>query len=229
MSLERAEAWVVCIVPTLNEAPTIGEVVTSAQRLVDHVFVVDGGSSDETSQIAVRHGASVIHEARRGKGWALRTAFATVDADIYVTIDGDATYDPCEMSALLEPLLQDKADMVVGSRLLGKCETGAISWLNRLGNHLFTFLTTVGRTTLTDTQSGYRALTRGCLEQFDLMAEGFEIETELTLQALHHGLRILEVPITYRYRRGTRSKLHAMRDGYRIAKTILTTRGRGFL
>jgi glycosyltransferase involved in cell wall biosynthesis len=231
MPLERMEAWVVCIVPTLNEAPTIGQIVTTAQLLADQVIVVDGGSTDGTPTIAKQYGGQIIHERRRGKGWALRTAFTAINADIYVTIDGDATYDPLEMTALITPLLREEADMVVGSRFLGHCEAGAISWLNAIGNRTFTALTNLGGngTSLTDTQSGYRALTRNSLQCLSLTAQGFEIETQITLQALQQRLRIHEVPITYRCRRGTQSKLRAVIDGYRIGKTILSTRSHSFL
>jgi dolichol-phosphate mannosyltransferase len=213
---------VTCIIPTLNEAPTIAEVIQHSASVVDHIIVVDGHSTDATRQLARDTNAEVLVIAQRGKGAALCAAFRAVNADIYVTIDGDGTYDPREMEALLAPIRAGQADMVVGSRFLGKRERGAISPINTFGNHLFNLL--VNRFfghTMTDTQSGYRAIARNVLAHLTLSSVGFEIETELTMKALRAGFRVHEVPITYRKRHGTPPKLRAVRDGIRILRTIL--------
>jgi glycosyltransferase involved in cell wall biosynthesis len=214
---------IVCIIPTLNEGVTVSEVIRKATPFVDHVVVVDGHSQDETCALARKAGSAVIYQEGKGKGMALRTAINQVDADIYVTIDGDATYDAEEMDQLIQPILDGDADMVIGSRLRGKMEHGSISTLNILGNHLFNLLINSlfgGR--ITDSQSGFRAFRRQGLEGLTLSSQGFEIETELTVKALQRGLTILEIPITYGARRGTPSKLSALSAGSRIVTTILS-------
>jgi glycosyltransferase involved in cell wall biosynthesis len=214
---------IVCIIATLNEATTITEVVRKAKPYAHTVVVVDGFSQDETCALARKAGSNVIYQDGKGKGMALRTAFTRINADIYVTIDGDATYDAEEMDTLVQPVVDGAADMVIGSRLTGKMEQGAISRVNALGNHLFNFLINHffgGQ--VTDSQSGFRAIHRRVLDRLTLTSQGFEIETELTVKALQHGFTVHEVPITYGTRRGTPSKLSALSAGSRIMKTILS-------
>jgi dolichol-phosphate mannosyltransferase len=212
----------VCIIPTLNEGLTIGDVVNAAKRCADHVVVIDGGSEDDTATIAEEAGARVLNQAGQGKGDALRTAFAKIPGDVYVTIDGDATYDPLDTPRLVRPIFHDAADMVVGSRLRGKMEHGAITWTNRLGNRFFNgLINAVYGHDISDSQSGFRAVTRRAVELMTLTANGFDIETEMTVKALKRGLRVTELPITYRRRRGTATKLHAIRAGFTILKTLI--------
>jgi dolichol-phosphate mannosyltransferase len=212
---------VICVIPTLNEDETIEHVVRHARKYADRVIVVDGCSEDETWRKAKRAGAEVVLQIGEGKGMALRTIFQQIKGDIYVIIDGDATYDALEMRKLLLPILEDEADMVVGSRLLGDLETGAISRVNQLGNHLFnTLINLVFRGGITDSQSGFRAIHRTAIDKLTLVSEGFEIETELTVKALKHGLRVREVPIRYLKRRGSPSKLNSFKAGTQILKTI---------
>ena len=212
---------IVCIIPTLNECETIGLVIERARKFVDHVVVVDGHSSDATSAIAGEAGADVILQDGKGKGMAIRTVFQKVPGDIYVIIDGDATYDPFEINRIVDPIIRDEADIVIGSRLQGKIEEGAISRVNIVGNKLFNFLiNTLFNGRITDSQSGFRALSRKAIDAIDLVTNGFEIETEMTIKALKEGLRVLEVPIRYLRRRGTPSKLSAFTAGSRILKTI---------
>lgn len=213
---------IVCIIPTLNEGETIGLVIARAKRYVDQVVVVDGDSVDGTSAIAYAAGADVILQDGKGKGMALRTVFEKIPGDIYVIIDGDATYDPLQIQRLVAPILRSEADVVIGSRLQGKMEMGSISHVNIVGNKLFNLLINAffnGQ--ITDSQSGFRALSREALDAMDLVTQGFEIETEITIKALKRGLRVLEVPISYFRRRGTPSKLNAISAGSRILRTIL--------
>ncbi len=213
---------VVCIIPTLNEGFTVAEVIGKAKQSVRRVIVVDGHSDDDTSKMAWDAGAEVILQDGRGKGMALRTVFNKIHSSVYVIIDGDATYDALEMGKIVQPIIDGEADMVIGSRLKGVMEKGAISRLHIIGNRLFNFLINSlysGR--ITDSQSGFRAMSRRTVESLNLSSKGFEVETEITVQALKSGLRVKEVPITYVRRKGTRSKLNSFKAGSRILKTII--------
>ena len=217
---------IVCIIPTLNECHTVQEVIRKAKQHAHRVIVVDGHSQDDTCTYAREEGAEILFQEGRGKGMALRTAFNRVESDIYIIIDGDATYDAMEIGKLLQPVLDDKADIVVGSRLKGKLEPGSISRVNKFGNRLFNFLiNSLHQGNITDSQSGFRVLNKKAVHRLELSSIGFEIETEITIKALKQGLRILEVPITYARRRGTNSKLNSFKAGSRIIRTIITASG----
>jgi glycosyltransferase involved in cell wall biosynthesis len=215
---------IVCIIPTLNECDTVVEVIRKAQQFTSHIVVVDGHSHDDTCERAKQAGADIIYQEGKGKGWALRTAFNHVKSDIYVTIDGDATYDARELDNLIQPIIDGRADMVVGSRLKGCMEPGSISRVNKIGNNLFNFLINyIFNGEISDSQSGFRAITDHAMRQLNLTSRDFEVETEITIKALKAGLRIKEIPISYSRRRGTKSKLNSFKDGSRILKTILAS------
>ena len=170
---------VTCIIPTLNEYSTVAEVVQKAKLFTRQIIVVDGWSEDGTSIAASEAGAKVIFQDGEGKGMALRTAFNKINSDIYVIIDGDATYDVMEMEKIFQPILDGEADMVIGSRLKGTIEEGSISTINKIGNILFNFLINfLFKGKITDSQSGFRALSRKAVENMNLSSNGFEIETE---------------------------------------------------
>jgi dolichol-phosphate mannosyltransferase len=199
-------------------------VIQKAKQYVHRVIIVDGYSKDDTCTYAREEGAEILYQKGRGKGMALRTAFNQVKGDIYIIIDGDATYDAMEIGKLLQPVLNDKADMVVGSRLRGKLEPGSISRVNKFGNRLFNFLiNSLHQGNITDSQSGFRVLNKKAVHCLELSSTGFEVETEITIKALRKGLRILEVPITYARRRGTSSKLNSLKAGSQIIKTIISS------
>ena len=210
-----------CLIPTLNEGPTVGEVIRKARRLVDKVIVVDGHSDDETPEMAKIHGAEVLVQEGSGKGMAIRTAFQTVEEDILVIIDGDSTYDASEINSLVQPIMRDEADMVVGSRFMGKMEDGAMNSFHRLGNNGFNALINLlTGSHITDSQSGFRAIKGAWARSLNLVSMGFEIETEITMKALRQGLRITEIPISYKKRVNTTSKLRGFKAGWKILKTI---------
>ncbi len=212
----------VCLIPTLNESPTIREVIIRAYGFTDLTVVVDGNSSDDTINIAKNSGAEILTQDGRGKGMAIQTALEKIDGDIYVIIDGDATYDASEMNAIVTPILNGEVDMVIGSRLLGRMEKGSISRTHLLGNRLFNALINLlNNSNITDSQSGFRAVNGRALKNLRLTSKGFEIETEMTVRALKNGLRIKEVPISYNIRKGTSSKLKGLATGVRILMTIL--------
>ena len=217
---------IICIIPTLDEAATVAEVVKKAKRFTQRVVVIDGHSGDNTCEIASEAGADIMLQEGKGKGMALRSAFdRIVEGKVFVIIDGDATYDALEMEMITKPILEDEADMVIGSRLKGKMEKGSISRLNYIGNGVFNFLlNSLFHGDITDSQSGFRALNRKAIQTLDLSSEGFEVEIEMTVKALKKGLRVREVPISYKRRRGSSSKLNPLKDGSRIMKTLIKLR-----
>ena len=211
------------VIPCLNEEAAIAGVVGEFRHALPDaaIVVIDNRSTDHTAEAARAAGAVVHRETRRGKGFAIQSAFGEVDADIYVLADGDATYPPGEVGRLIEPILNHEADMVVGERLTG-ATAATLTPLHNLGNRLIVSLVNLFfATELKDVLSGYRALSRRLVDGVPLVSPGFEVETELTVKALERGFSITEVPITYRPRpAGTASKLRTFRDGYRILITI---------
>ncbi len=211
------------LIPCLNEESTIGAVIDGFRQELPEaeIFVFDNASSDTSVQVAYQHGATVHSVARRGKGNVIRRMLANVEADYYLIVDGDLTYPPESAQTLLEPLLQGKADMTVGARLESYSQ-GSFPTFHRFGNQLIT--STVNRvfgTLVTDVLSGYRALTRHCAKTVPLASKGFEIETELTINALDRSMEIVEVPVHYSERPdGSVSKLSTFRDGFLIMYTI---------
>lgn len=210
------------LIPCLNEAATIGKVIGDFRRAAPgaRIVIIDNGSTDRTTEIARGAGADVIHEARRGKGRALRSAFERVSAGIYILADGDDQMPADRLPALIEPIQAGTADLVIGSRALGRDADS--HRLNRIGNRGFTWLLrSILRADLTDVLSGYRAISRAGLERLHLGASSFEIEVELTIKACQARLRVAEVPIAVRARpTGTRPRIRVLRDGARILAAI---------
>jgi glycosyltransferase involved in cell wall biosynthesis len=215
---------VAVVVPCLNEANSIGRVVADFRAALPdaRIVVVDNASTDGTGDVARAAGADVLRETRRGKGYALISGFRrAAPADIFLMVDGDGTYLAADAPALIARI-QDGADMAVGARLGGATE-GAFPAGHSWGNRLFIFVVRMLFDMRTrDLFSGYRAFTSRLLEQSPLIAQGFEIEAELSIQAFANGFRVDEVPIEYRPRaRDSQSKLHTFGDGYRILIAIL--------
>jgi glycosyltransferase involved in cell wall biosynthesis len=210
-------------IPCYNEAPTIAKVVADFRgQLPDaEVVVFDNDSSDGSAHKASAAGARVVREKRRGKGYVMQSILESVDADVCVVVDGDDTYFAEDVKTLLEPVLQDRADMVVGDRLRD-ASAAALNDLHRFGNRaILRIINGVFRTSFRDVLSGYRVMSRAFMRAVPLIAGGFETETELTLQAMEKGMVILEVPIRYRARpEGSFSKLSPFADGYRILITM---------
>ena len=222
--IEPRHDAVAILIPCYNEELTIGTVVRQfrAEMPSAHVYVFDNNSSDRTVDEAREAGASVFHEPRQGKGYVVQTMFQQIDADVYVMVDGDATYSPSQIHDLVAPVLTGEADMVVGSRLTSGSHS-EFKRLNRLGNRLFlSVLNQIFHVRLTDILSGYRAFSRRFVREIPLFGGGFEIETELTIRALGRGYRIVEVPCDLTERpRGSHSKIKLVSDGLLILNTIL--------
>ena len=186
------------------------------------VYVCDNGSDDDTAQVAVAAGATVIAEPRHGKGRAIRRLFHEVDADIYLMADGDHTYDAESAGRLVSTLQERDLDMLVAARK--RADAHAYTPLRRLGNRLFTALARWRcGPQVHDLLSGYRAFSRRFVDRFPARSNGFEIETELTLFAASSDLAWDEIQCPYFARpQGSTSKLRAFRDGFRILRTLFT-------
>ena len=220
----------VCVlVPTLDEAETIGDVVAGFRgEGFDEVLVIDGGSSDDTRELARGAGARVIEQSGSGKGQAVREAIEEhVEAPYVLMVDGDGTYRPEDAQAMLDPLFAGEADHVVGDRFADMRE-GAMTRLNRIGNRAInrSFAAIHGQS-YGDILSGYRAFTRQSFREMNVTADGFGIETQLSVECAKRDLEVATVPITYLPRPdGSKTNLHPIRDGgiiflelYRRAKT----------
>ena len=225
---------VAVLIPCFNEAIAIGRVVRDFRaHLPDAVvYVYDNNSRDDTAQVARAAGAIVRHEPRQGKGNVVRRMFAEVDADAYVLVDGDATYDAASAPEMLARLRRERLDMVVGTRVpVGSSSTFRAG--HRLGNTLFTrTIALLFGQQFTDVLSGYRCLSRRFVQTFPALAQGFETEAELSVHALELRLPSGEVPTPYRGRPdGSTSKLSTFRDGWRILMgiTVLLKEVRPFL
>jgi glycosyltransferase involved in cell wall biosynthesis len=212
------------LIPCYNEEVTIAEVVRDfrAELPGAEIYVFDNNSSDRTVERALAAGAHVFHERRQGKGYVVQSMFRQVRAEIYVMVDGDGTYPAAAVHQLVAPVLNEEADMAVGSRLHAESHS-QFKHLNRWGNRLvLRLLNSIFRVRLTDILSGYRAFNRRFVRGLPLFGGGFEIETELTIKAVERGYRIVEVPISLTHRpAGSHSKIQFFRDGMLILNTVL--------
>jgi glycosyltransferase involved in cell wall biosynthesis len=211
------------LVPCFNEELTIGNVVKDFRAALPEaeIYVYDNNSTDRTIDVAIKAGAVCRSEIKQGKGNVVRRMFADIEADIYVMVDGDDTYDAASARRLIEPVLYEQVDLVNAVRIA----TGKQAYRpgHRFGNILLTnVLSRTFGNRCTDILSGYRAMSRRFVKSFPALSEGFEIETEITVHALELGLRIAEVKAPYKERpEGSVSKLNTVRDGIRILWVIL--------
>ena len=223
-SINAISARIAVILPCYNEAAAIGDVVRDFRAALPEavVYVYDNNSRDDTAARAREAGAVVRRETRQGKGHVVRRMFADVEADIYVLADGDGTYDAGSAPDMVDRLVAERLDMVVGSRLTAY-EGEAFRRGHRFGNDLLTgFLGLCFGRTFTDILSGYRVFSRRYVKSFPALSKGFETETELSVHALELRMPIAEVSTPYRARpAGSASKLRTFRDGFRILMTIL--------
>ncbi len=214
---------VAVLIPCFNEEATIADVVSDFRQALPEarVFVYDNASTDRTAQHARAAGAQVFRENLPGKGNVVRRMFADVEADIFVLVDGDATYPAGAAVAMIERLKQSDLDMVVAARV--PQQDNAYRLGHRFGNRLLTGSVGLlfGRE-FDDMLSGYRIFSRRFVKSFPAMSSGFEIETELTVHALQLRLPAAEIQVPYLTRpEGSQSKLNTWADGFRIARTIV--------
>ena len=210
---------VAVVIPCYQEELTIGKVVQDFRRALPeaHIYVYDNNCTDATAANAEKAGAIVRREKRQGKGFVVASIFDQMNEDILVMVDGDDTYDAGHVHKLLEPLLRGDADMTVATRLTDYGEK-SFRRLHVVGNRMICgIINWVFQSEVSDIFSGYRALTRAAAAQIPITSWGFDVETELTLQALYRRLIIKELPAPYRARpEGSFSKLSTVSDGFRV-------------
>jgi glycosyltransferase involved in cell wall biosynthesis len=220
----QAEPRIAVLLPCYNEEAAIAATVAGFRAALPSavIYVYDNNSRDRTRALAAEAGAVVRSEIQQGKGHVVRRMFADIDADVYVMADGDLTYDPKAAPGMVDQLLAEQLDMVVGTR---RHEAkSAYRGGHVLGNRLFTGLLSglFGRS-FSDIFSGYRVFSRRFAKSFPVLSSGFEIETEMSVHALELRMPVGEVETVYFARpEGSESKLSTFSDGWRILKTILT-------
>jgi len=223
------------IIPAMDEEETIGECIRRSKAVFDEMgiegeVIVADSSGDATPKIARSLGAEVIRPEKLGYGNAYLAGFEHARGKYVVIMDGDLTYDPREMPEFIRLLAEGKADFVIGTRLKGQIEAGAMPAIHRyIGNPLLTWiLNLLFGAGISDAHCGMRAISREALEKLNLRAEGMEFASEMVIEASRKKLRISEVPITYHPRKGA-SKLHSFSDGWRHLRFMILYRPTPFL
>ena len=218
-------AKVAVLIPCYNEELTIEKVVKDFRKYLPmaSIYVYDNNSTDKTYEIAQNAGALVRKEVRQGKGNVVKSMFRDIDADVYVIVDGDDTYPAEEVEKLVQPILEEGIDMVIGDRL----SNGTYFDENKRGFHGFGnnlvkwLINTLFKSNVKDIMTGYRAYSKKFVKLIPVMSEGFQIETEMTIFSLVYGMKLKEVPITYRDRpEGSESKLNTFKDGFKVLITL---------
>ncbi len=214
------------VVAAKNEEQSIGGVLQRLCRMTDDLIVVDGNSTDDTAAIARRYGARLIRDNGRGKGDALRTGLMHVTHGITVFIDADGSHDPDDIPRLVEPLVRDEADLVMGSRMLGGSDElfTSLPEVIRLLGSLVISLSINGKygLRLTDYQNGFRAIKTDVARNINLKSDITTIEQEMSMKCLRHGYRVTEVP-THEYRRyGGKSKINVGRVAHKYVWSLLS-------
>lgn len=222
--------FVIAAMPAFNEELYIAKTILQAQEFVDRVVVVDDGSTDETARIADRVGATVIrHPENRGYGASLSTIFEAaraLDADALVVLDADGQHNPMEIGRVLEPVLRDEADVVIGSRFLEDTPSDHIPRYRQVGMKVLDTATSlVGGVQVTDTQSGFRAYGRRAIETVRLLGDGMSAGSEILIQASDRNLAIAEVPINVRYDIEDTSTEHPVKHGVKVLYDIVALVG----
>jgi glycosyltransferase involved in cell wall biosynthesis len=222
-TMETVNPRIAVLIPCYNEEITIGKVIEDFRRELPgaNIYVFDNNSTDRTAEIAEEKDVIVIKEKRQGKGFVIASMFRKVEADLFIMVDGDDTYPADAVHSLIKPVLDEEADMTVGTRLRNPASE-AFKPLNLLGNYLVVKLVNnIFDSNLTDIMSGYRVFNRDFVKNIPLISKGFEVETQLVIQSLYYQFKIQEVDIELRERpEGSESKLHTVRDGARVLLTI---------
>ena len=224
MKKDRKNIVVAVLIPCYNEAKTVGKVVKDYKKVLPDadIYVYDNNSTDGTDGIAKKAGAIVRYERRQGKGNVIRTMFKEIEADCYLMIDGDDTYPAEHAKEMVDLVINNKVDMVIGDRLSSTYFTENKRLFHNFGNKLVRWLINwLFQSKVRDIMTGYRAFSYDFVKTFPVLSNGFEIETEMTIHALDKNFYLKEVPVQYRDRQnGSESKLNTYSDGLKVLKTI---------
>lgn len=212
------------LIPCYNEELTVEKTVSDFKRVLPNadIYVYNNNSKDRTKELALKAGSIVKDEYRQGKGAVVRSMFRDIDADVYVMVDGDDTYPADEVEGLIAPVLEGKADMVIGDRLSSTYYTENKRPFHNFGNSLVKGLINfLFKSDLNDIMTGYRSFSKKFVKCMPVMSDGFQIETEMTIFALTNNMQVVNVPITYRDRpEGSESKLNTFSDGFKVLLTL---------
>ena len=225
MTSPNQQPRIAVLIPCYNEAQSIGTVVSDFRKVLPEavIYVYDNNSTDETARVAAAAGAEVRKEPRQGKGNVVRRMFREIDADCYLMVDGDGTYPADAAETLIQPVLDQEADMVIGDRLSTTYFKENKRPLHNAGNKLVrNLINRLWHVDIHDIMTGYRAFSRKFVKLFPVMSEGFEIETEMTIHALDKRFAIVEKPVEYSDRKEGTSKLNTLSDGYNILRIIFS-------
>jgi glycosyltransferase involved in cell wall biosynthesis len=213
------------LIPCYNEEKTIKKVINDFKKVLPKadIYVYDNNSTDKTSSIAKKEGAILRYEPRQGKGNVIRRMFKDIEADCYLVVDGDDTYDAKSAKEMCDYILNEEADMVIGDRLSGKYFEENKRIFHGFGNRLVRkLINTLFKSKIKDIMTGYRAMSYTFVKTFPVMSKGFEIETEMTIHALDKNMALKEIPVEYRDRpEGSVSKLNTYSDGIKVLGTIM--------
>lgn len=215
------------LIPCYNEELTVATVIEAFRKELPgaEIYVYDNNSGDKTAEIAANSGAIVKKEYRPGKGNVVRSMFMDIEADCYIMVDGDDTYPAEFVHALIEPIKNKEANMVIGDRHSnGTYKAENKKYFRGLGNNLVRFLINkLFHGDVNDIMTGYRSFDKQFVKSMPVLTSGFEIETEMTIHALDKRFLIKEIPIVYRDRpEGSYSKLNTLNDGIKVLRTIFT-------
>ena len=212
------------LIPCYNEELTVEKTVSDFKRVLPNadIYVYNNNSKDRTKELALKSGAIVRDEYRQGKGAVVRSMFRDIDADVYIMVDGDDTYPAEEVEGLITPVLEGKADMVIGDRLSSTYYIENKRPFHNFGNSLVKGLINfLFKSDLNDIMTGYRSFSKKFVKCMPVMSDGFQIETEMTIFALTNNMQVVNVPITYRDRpEGSESKLNTFSDGFKVLLTL---------
>ena len=212
------------LIPCYNEELTVEKTVTDFKKALPDadIYVYNNNSKDKTKELAIKAGAIVKDEYKQGKGAVVRSMFRDIDADVYIMVDGDDTYPAEEVEELIKPVLEGRADMVIGDRLSSTYYTENKRPFHNFGNSLVKGLINfLFKSNLNDIMTGYRAFSKKFVKCMPVLSDGFQIETEMTIFALTSNMLVVNVPITYRDRpEGSESKLNTFSDGFKVLLTL---------